>query len=317
MVTFLYGEDDFRSGEKLAEIKNEFLEKGGFGAGFVVFDFEEGVKESDVSDILSSCGLFSCKKMVIIKNLLVDGKTEQQSNILEIIKKKNNIHKDDDLLLIFLEKGMPRKNGKLFKFISSIGTSEIFEKFSGSDLEKWIIKMVKKNNGEISSEGVKLLIAHTGNDLFQINNEIEKLLNYGRKIGEKEINLLVKAKVQSNIFETIEALSAGNKKLALDLLHGQLEKGDDPFYVFSMYVYQFRNLLKIAGLYFSGLSNEYAISKEIKIHPFVVKKGLAQIRKMDLEKIKTIYRKAAELDLKVKTGKLDIVLALDKFVAEI
>ncbi|TSD00325.1 MAG: Uncharacterized protein Athens071425_630 [Parcubacteria group bacterium Athens0714_25] len=84
-----------------------------------------------------------------------------------------------------------------------------------------------------------------------------------------------------------------------------------------MYVYQFRNLLKIAGLYFSGLSNEYAIAKETKLHPFVVKKGLAQVRTMDIKKIKNIYRNLAEIDLKVKTGKMDIILALDKFVVEI
>ncbi|MCK9378518.1 MAG: DNA polymerase III subunit delta [Candidatus Moranbacteria bacterium] len=317
MILFLYGNDDFRSSEKLAEIKNEFLEKDSLGAGLAVFDFEEGAKESDVADVLSSGGLFSSKKLVVVKNLLVDGKTEEQANILEILEKKNSISKDEDLVLVFWVKGMPRKNGKLFKFISSIGRSEIFEKLTGSVLEKWISQRVEKMGGKISIEAVRRMVAYVGDDLFQTNSEIEKLACYSRKISEKDVDLLVRAKAQSNIFETVEALGAGDKKLALNLLHQQLEKGDDPFYIFSMYVYQFRNLLKIAGLYFSGLSNEYAIAKETKLHPFVVKKGLAQVRMMDIKKIKNIYRNLAEIDLKVKTGKIDIIVALDKFVAEL
>ncbi|TSD00421.1 MAG: Uncharacterized protein Athens071425_620, partial [Parcubacteria group bacterium Athens0714_25] len=166
MILFLYGNDDFRSSEKLAEIKNEFLEKDSLGAGLAVFDFEEGAKESDVADVLSSGGLFSSKKLIIVKNILVDGKTDEQTNILEILDKKGSIGNDEDLVLVFWAKGMPRKNGKLFKFISSIGKSEIFEKLSGVALEKWIFGKVEKMGGKISAKAVGKLIAYAGDDLF-------------------------------------------------------------------------------------------------------------------------------------------------------
>ncbi len=317
MILFLYGEDDFRSSEKLAEIKNEFLKKNGSGTILSVFDFEEDVRENVVADILSAGGLFGDKKIVIVKNLMVDGKTEKQANILEILERRKNLAKDEDTMLIFWEKGAPRKNGKIFKYICSIGKSESFEKLSEVALENWIKDGVKKANGKISFNAVKKLATYAGDDLFLLSNEIEKLVNYAKEIEGEHIDLLTNSKIESDIFQTIESLASGNKKDAISLLHRQLEKGDDPFYIFSMYVYQFRNLLKIAGLYFSGLSNEYAIAKEAKLHPFVVKKGLTQVRKIDLKKLKNIYRNLADLDLKIKTGKIDIVLALDKFVAEL
>ncbi|HBO16404.1 MAG: polymerase III protein [Candidatus Moranbacteria bacterium GW2011_GWE2_35_2-] len=317
MIIFLYGDDDFRSGEKLAEIKIEFLKKNGSGTILSVFDFEDEAKENVIADVLSARGLFGDKKIVIVKNLMVDGKTEKQVNILEILNKIKYLEKDEETLLIFWEKGLPRKNGKLFKYIFSVGKVESFEKLSTVALENWIKDRVKKANGKISSEAEKKLIAYVGNDLFLLGNEIEKLVNYTKEIEEEHIDLLTNSKIESDIFQTIESLVNGNKKDAINFLHRQLEKGDDPFYIFSMYVYQFRNLLKIAGLYFSGLSNEYAIAKETKLHPFVVKKGLAQVRMMDIKKIKSIYRNLAEIDLKVKTGKIDINLALDKFVVEL
>jgi DNA polymerase III delta subunit len=65
MIIFLYGEDEFRSLEKLAEIKNKFLEKNKEGAPLSVFDFTE--KDWNIEEIImsiSSGGLFSSKKLV-------------------------------------------------------------------------------------------------------------------------------------------------------------------------------------------------------------------------------------------------------------
>ena len=41
MIIFLYGEDGFRSQEKLKGIKDKFLEKNSSGSGLSYFDFEE------------------------------------------------------------------------------------------------------------------------------------------------------------------------------------------------------------------------------------------------------------------------------------
>jgi len=108
-----------------------------------------------------------------------------------------------------------------------------------------------------------------------------------------------------------------NKKKALKLLQDQLKKGDDPFYILSMYVYQFRNLLKIGEFFWQGRTNQYEVAKLTKLHPFVVQKGMAQLRNYDENKLKGIYQKLQDIDTGSKTGKIDIKLALDKFVAEI
>ena len=70
MIIFLHGEDEFRSNEKLAEIKNKFLEKNS-PAPAGLFDFAE--KDWNLGEItmnISSSGLFSSKKLVIIKNII-------------------------------------------------------------------------------------------------------------------------------------------------------------------------------------------------------------------------------------------------------
>jgi DNA polymerase-3 subunit delta len=136
-------------------------------------------------------------------------------------------------------------------------------------------------------------------------------------IAEEDVELLVRANLSSNIFKTIDAIGANNKEEALSLLHRHLEKGEDPFYLLSMFVYQFRNMLKVADFKNQFGSDEYVISRESKMHPFVVKKSLAQIRNFSYDKLKDIYQKLGELDTAVKTGKIEIRLALDKFIVEL
>jgi DNA polymerase-3 subunit delta len=139
----------------------------------------------------------------------------------------------------------------------------------------------------------------------------------GKTIQEADVELLVKANVNSNIFATIDALGNSNKREALKLLHRHLVNGDDPFYILSMFIYQFRNLVKIADLQENQGVGEFEIAKLAKLHPFVVKKSLSQLRNFPWEKLKKTYQKLAELDAKVKTGKIEIKLALDKFIVEL
>ena len=94
--------------------------------------------------------------------------------------------------------------------------------------------------------------------------KLPKLINYsdGQMISDKDVELLVKAKIDGNIFSAIDALGANNKKEAMKLLHDNLEKGEDPFYIFSMIVYQFRNMIKIADL----KEREWPVNMKLRGH---------------------------------------------------
>jgi len=333
MLLFLYGEDSFRSWEKVKVIKNKFLSKDKIGSGLSVVDFEEEDGGNKLSEVAGAQGLFSLKRLIIIKNLILSGNSDDQQEALNFLKTdKKNLHASQDIVLVFWEKELPGKKSKLFKFLLTNSKKQNFEKLTGAKLSFWVLNKIQDSGGKISREALNKLIAYVGNDLLQMNNEIEKLVNYtcypeqakrvegsrmNNIITETDIDLLVKSKIEANIFETIDALASKNKKRALELLHNQMEKGDDPFYIFSMYVYQFRNLLKIGGFYFQGDFNQYEIAKVAKLHPFVVQKGIAQLRGFTLAQLKKIYKKLEQIDLQIKTGKIDIVLALDKFVVSL
>ena len=314
MIIFLYGEDSFRSIEKLAEIKNKFLEKNS-PAPAGLFDFAE--KDWNIGEIImniSSGGLFSSKKLVIIKNILA-GKKDFESEKFEKFLKAEAKKDKSDLILIFWESGKTKKSSKLYKLLKKIAKCQEFELLEGVKLRNWVIGEFKKSYITINSAATEKLIVFVGNDLNLLSREIEKLATYKSKgeITGGDIDLLVKSKIDTDIFKTVDALARGDKKTALKMLHDHLEDGEDPFYLLSMYFYQFRNLVKVKPLADKNIPPT-EIAARLKMHPFVARKSLEQAQNFSWEKLKSLYNSLCEIDFESKTGKTDIQLALDKFV---
>jgi len=83
-----------------------------------------------------------------------------------------------------------------------------------------------------------------------------------------------------------------------------------------MFVYQFRNLLLVKSLLQNGV-NTAQIGQKIKLHPFVLKKTLAQAQNFSLADLKKIYAGLLETDISIKNGRLAPAAAVDLMVAEI
>ncbi len=318
MLLFLYGNDSFRSREKLSEIKNKFLQKTGAGSLPIVVDYDE--KKEDIFEFLGAGGLFSQKSLLIVKNLLAKTEDDEREKILGRLRKKKSLAEDKNQVVVFWEKTLPAKTD-LFVYLLKNSQSQNFEKLTGRHLSGWIDARIKKHNPKavFSRRAAEKLAAYAGGDLFRLENEIQKLSAFREdgEITEADVEFLAEAEINSNIFETVDALARGDKKTALNLLERHLKQGDDCVYLLSMYALQFRNLLKTGEYFWQGMTDAERIARETRIHPFVAKKCLRQLRNFSFEKLKNIYAKLREMDWKIKTGRIDPKLALNKFIMEI
>ncbi|PIP26781.1 MAG: DNA polymerase III subunit delta [Candidatus Moranbacteria bacterium CG_4_9_14_3_um_filter_40_7] len=327
MIIFLYGEDAFRSNLKLRALKDKFLLSDTSASGLSVLDYGEKpgeTKDIKLIDILESANLLSPKRLVIIKRIIAQGSKEEQENILAYLKKKQKkIEGDRDLVIVFWEEILNQKKNALFQFLTAEKTEikqQEFTKLSGAKLEQWVLKRMQELFGRanISQKTLEKLIIFCGQDTRILNNEIGKLANFcdQKTIQEKDVEELVQAALAGNIFSIIDAVAEGRKKDALLLVHQHLSKGEDPFYLFSMLVYQLRNLLKVADLKENFSYPEREIIRVSQMHPFIVRKSLNQIRNFTFVQLAKLYQKLSQLDVMMKTGKVGAELALDKFIAE-
>ncbi|MBD3245018.1 MAG: DNA polymerase III subunit delta [Candidatus Moranbacteria bacterium] len=266
-------------------------------------------------DFFNSGGLFSQKKLIVFDDFLSNALKEKKQNLLEIFKKQKNLKNSQDEFIYFFEKN-PDKRSSLFKFLKrNSKESKEFKELSGAELENFILNQAKMLGIKISKIEISRICAALGNNIFKIINELKKIDAYkrGMPITLQDIKENVEFDLLNDIFKTIDSLAQGDKKTALRLIKNHLKTGDNEFYILSMIVYQFRNLLQIkdAQKYYS---NPDQIAKETQIHPFVINKARSFISRFSDKKLKTLYQKLAQLDYSVKKGAMDINTALDLFI---
>ncbi|MEF3691932.1 MAG: DNA polymerase III subunit delta [Candidatus Moraniibacteriota bacterium] len=320
MKLFLYGEDNFRLKEKLKEIKDETADKNDSSFSLSVFDFAEEFSLNDLRKVLSTQSLFADKKLIIVKNIFSVKEAGLKKSLGEFLEKNLKADLDANFEIIFYQEGLPGLKDKNFQWLKKNFKSEEYKKLTEIQLRKWVEEKFFQAGKEIEEEVAARLIECCGGDLFRLKNEIDKVIDFSgekeKKISSEDLKGLLSSGPEADIFKTIEFFAAGDKKMALQTLHNQLEKGDDPFYILSMYIYQFRNMLKIADFYFQGIRNHFEIAKLVKLHPFVVQKSLKNLDRLNMAKLRKIYQALEKIDSDVKTGKKNIEASLDFLIVE-
>jgi len=192
-----------------------------------------------------------------------------------------------------------------------------FESFKGSQLVSWIKEQVQKAGAKISAAAIDRLIVLVGNDLWQLESEIKKLVNYchGKEITENDIGELVIGKFNDNIFQFVDAISQKNKARSAQLLSEQLNSGANQFYLLSMLVRQFRNILLIKDLKEShAVSSSAQAAQKLKMHPFVAQKTWSQADRFQQDELKNIYQRLLAIEKRFKSSSWSAQLLFDLFV---
>jgi len=318
MIIFLYGPDTYRLRQKLNEIIEHYKKIHRSGLNFKKFNLREESFQ-DFQNEIKSVSMFAEKKLIVLEEALGNKnfKEEFLKNSKKFIGSKN--------IILFYEEGEVSKD-KFVNFLKRQEESQEFQLLDGGKLKNWIKKELENYKAKIEEGALDKLVEFVGNDLWQMSNEIKKLVSYKPEsrtreggvpeISSRDIEILIKPKIEPEIFKTIDAIALKNKKQALGLIHKHLEKGDSPLYLLAMINFQFRNLLIIKDLIKRGRPF-YTLQKLTGLHPFIVKKSCLQAQKFTIEELKKIYQKIFQVDLDIKTGKVDPETALDLLISEI
>ncbi|MFA4834303.1 MAG: DNA polymerase III subunit delta [Patescibacteria group bacterium] len=353
MIIFIYGEDTFRGRKKLKELREKFIREIDPGESSLTVVDGKTAKAKEIIDCFGARSLLAKKRMAIMENVFLNKNKDVPEEIFNYLKKIKT-GKDDNIIIFwdpavktkafsakknaFLldsdgrENTLPKTLQPLFNFLTSQPYAQEFKLLSNQELSAWIKKEVETRGGLITDRAAQTLISLVGNDLWQINNEIDKLLSYesGREgkliaggvkeekktIGEQAIRELVKGGFDENIFALTDALSNRNRKQASELLNEQYEAGLSDGYLLNMITRQFKILLQVRQALDSRFSSRKIITT-LKIHPFVAQKSINQVRNFNLASLKSALNRLVEIDYLVKTGKGEAKILLNLFIHKI
>lgn len=366
MIIFLYGEDSFRSQQKLKKIKDKFMrEVDPAGASLTALDGANATMEQ-INASISPGTLLAKKRMIIIKNLSNNKNQTIFGQVYNYLKNKetNSTPEQTDNIIIFQDcsvktkkvrnkeqmlkidatgrdKPLTIQQSQLFKFLVNQKYAQQFNLLSNTQATAWAKKQVEDRGGKIVDQAAQMLTSLVGSDLWQISNEINKLLNY--KLGSRynmqqadsrdkklkstdqdktaaieieDVKLLVRGNFDENIFSLTDAISNKNAGLATKLLEEQIEAGLTNSYLINMAVRQFKILLRIRQGLDLNQSSRVMINS-LKLHPFIIQKGINQARKFNLPVLKNILSQLVKIDFKMKTGQADAKTMLNLLIAKI
>jgi len=293
MFYLIYGKEQYLGREKLKELTQDKQ------ICILSNDFE------DLKNELRHVSMFDLEKTIVIHNAFSNESFMKE--FLDFFKKQDTEH-----VLIFIEEKEVDK--KIITFFKKKGEIFKYDLLKGKDLLNFIKKELNKYGVEVDSQALELLIKSCGKDLWRLATEIKKLATYTKDIKVKDVELLIQTPIEAEIFKTIDAIASKNKKKALELIYKHIEKGDSPFYLFTMIVYQFRNLLLVKEYESQGYQTAV---KELDLHPFVVRKSLWVTPRFTKEQLNQIYTKIYKMDLALKLGKIKPEMALELLIADI
>ena len=176
-----------------------------------------------------------------------------------------------------------------------------FKPLQGAEISTWISMELKKENFTIAPDALALL-ARGYRDTWYMKLELDKLCNYAnerKNITAQDVLAVTTAKIEQNIFQLTDAIANQRKRDAVVLLDRQLAGGADPYYLFSMIVFQFRNMLT---------------PNRAGVHPFAAQKARLAARHFEPGRLPALYQSLHRLELDAKNGVRDITDGLYEFI---
>lgn len=315
MLLFVYGDDGFRTQEKVSQLKSAFREKHDpTGLNTVVFPSADGkLIVGDVIQAVTTIPFLSPRRMVIIRDLIETVKKDE----LALWEAGLSRTPDSTIVILWESKDVAAIEKKpLFKTLKEHAQIHLypFPALVGSSLTTWIADRCKSKGSAIESGALRALIERVGSDLWQMSHEIDKLVAFanGSTITETMVTQLVQTNFEGKIFDLVDALSRRDVRATVRMLEEERFAGSDDYYLMSMFTRQIRLLLGARSvLEQNPRADKNVIATELDVHPFVASKLVVQAKNFSLQQLLDAHTQLFEFDRAMKSGGIDSDLAVD------
>ena len=271
----------------------------------------------DFDTIMNACEtmpFMDSKKVVQIfrANFLSDNKIKNSSSEAEDVtfnklnKYLDNLPEHCILILYYVYQNDREKLSTKVKKIQNKACVGEFNKLKGMNLERKIKLIFDEKGKDIGKTELGLFCSLVDNNLEVVYGEIEKLCAYtlGRDIKKEDIIALLPRKNDNDIFDLVDFISQKKAEKALDILNELLFRGEKCTSIIAMIERQFKLILMIK-LGLDNGKNKDILSKELRLHPYICEKMIAQSRKFQIKGLQKAIMNCLETERVLKSSSTD------------
>lgn len=227
MIYFLYGDNDYRIDQRVAELKAQFATK--YGADNIATVDVNKTAGSELMMQLTAMSLLAQHRMVIVKAFT---SVNENWTLLE-----NNVDyiPDETVVVLTDVKSLSKVRNivitRTFKKLKSAGAKlEKYDLIKSRDLRLWLADEVKRRAlymDNVAQSKLLQLTAGEENQQARLDIELGKLALLNKPITADLITEYVEASPDTNAFAIFGAAITGHTERAVELLHQLRDSGED------------------------------------------------------------------------------------------
>jgi DNA polymerase-3 subunit delta len=301
-VYLIHGEETFLKEEAVASLREAVLGQGGAEQSpWSLTVLEGGVTTlAEILDEARTLPMLSQRRMVLVKDAERIREPEAEP-LKEYLRNPS-----PSTCLVFTAGSKPDFRKALFRALQELGKAVEFPVLKGASVPKWIRDRVRGRGAEIDAEAVALLEALGGPDLFRVDQELSKVLEFlspSRKITAEALGETLGTAAAGSIFELAERVGAGEMAEAIRLLRGLLAEGEEPTRLLFLIARQMRILILGKSLVKQGCQDrDLGQALGIPPYPFLLDKTRKLIDRFPEDAGAPSLRRILEADRALKGG---------------
>ncbi len=329
-VHILYGQDSFSLREKLRKIKGDLGSADLLDWGTQKLDGVTLTAEY-LANVCQAMPFMVSRRVVIVEGLLSrfeprpaaqgespnrEGHRDSKKEWEPFVRVVKSI--PDSTLLILVDGEVKDKN-PLLVALSAVAHADNFKPMKGDELLQWTQERASGHGLNLTPPVANHLLDLLGNNLWLIDNELQKLALYSadKTIKLSDVQEIVAYAREASIFQLVDAILQRRLQTALELLHLLRNSGAAAPYILAMLTREVRRLL-LASLLVAGKALPPDLARELRL---LDDRDLniirSKVRKYSLAGLKDLYHRFLETDMAIKTGKVDPDMAIELLIGQI
>ena len=268
----------------------------------------KGINPKEVIDLAETLPFFADRRVILIENsCFFKNSCEELAEYMPQIPETTHF--------IFVEDEIDKRS-KLYKAVKNAGKIVEFTSQTEELLTRWVLTRIKKEGKNITGSVMQLFLNKVGNDMGNIDRELEKLLCYCMEkevIEAADVEAVTTEQTTNKVFDMVNAIAEHNQRKALDLYYDLLTLKEPPMRIMYLISRQFQILLNIKDMSGKGFDNA-AMAKNAGIPPFAVRRNLSQAKGFTMQQLKQAIRDGVDYEEAVKTGRMNDQMAVELFL---
>lgn len=268
----------------------------------------KGLNEGEIIDLAETMPFFAPRRIILLENTgFFKNKADKLADYMANLP--------DYLCMIFVENEVDKRS-RMYKAVQKQGKAVEFTTQDGNTLTRWVLGMLKKEQKKITKADLELFFSKTGNDMGNIEREMEKLLCYTMEkevITTEDIEEVCTTQVTNQIFDMVRAVTGRQQKKALDLYYDLLALKEPPLKILALIAREFNMMLQVKALNDQGCDVK-TIASRTGLRDFAVRKYLPLIRWYTLSQLQNAMADCTATETDVKTGRLSDTMSVELLI---